>query len=274
MKEKQHAIVDTVSVSLNKRFHKEIFSRFTSAICDYKMVRDGDRVCVLVSGGEKSLLMAKIFSVLSNHFRIKFDCKYVFLNFGYSKDFISTAIQNAKKLGIDLKVFDVGTLPKGFKKDSEQSLVLAEILKISQSLGCNKIAVGSTYDDVITTIFSNMIFKGKVSSLLPCERCRENGLADIIRPLCLIKDSDISQFYRYNSLQFGNAEKNDNILAYLGGFLDTVSENKLKNIMLRVTENDPQVCQNIFKSVENVNLGTVICYVDTNGVKHDFLDEY
>lgn len=267
-----------VERSINKKFHKGIWSKFTAAINDYQLVEEGDKIAVCISGGKDSMLMAKLFQELKRHNKFPFDVEYLVMDPGYNplnRKFIE---HNAKLLNIPITIFESNIFESVFHIEKSPCYICARMRRgylysKAKELGCNKIALGHHYDDVIETILMGMLYGGQVQTMMPKLHSTNFEGMELIRPLYLIRESEIKRWRDYNGLQFIQCackftEKTAN---------DThESESKrleIKNMIKEMSKINPQVESNIFKSVQNVNLDTVIGY-KKDSIKHSFLDTY
>lgn len=269
-----------VELSLQKKFKKEIFSKFCKAINEYELLKENDKVAVCISGGKDSILMAKLFQELTHHNKFKFSLVFLVMDPGYSKLNRELIESNAKLLNIPIEVFNSNIFENVYNVEKSPCYLCArmrrgELYNKAKSLGCNKIALGHHYDDVIETILMGMLYGGQVQTMMPKIRSTNYKGMELIRPMYLIRENDIKKWRDYNNLKFlqcackfteNNAEyKND----------DTTSKRlKVKKLIAELAKADPQIEANIFRSVENVNLSTIIAYKDKQNNRHNFKDEY
>ncbi len=269
-----------VELSLQKKFKKEIFSKFCKAINEYELLKENDKVAVCISGGKDSILMAKLFQELTHHNKFKFSLVFLVMDPGYSKLNRELIESNAKLLNIPIEIFNSNIFENVYNVEKSPCYLCArmrrgELYNKAKSLGCNKIALGHHYDDVIETILMGMLYGGQVQTMMPKIRSTNYKGMELIRPMYLIRENDIKKWRDYNNLKFlqcackfteNNAEyKND----------DTTSKRlKVKKLIAELAKADPQIEANIFRSVENVNLSTIIAYKDKQNNRHNFKDEY
>ena len=265
---------------MQKKFKKEIFSKFCKAINEYELLKENDKVAVCISGGKDSILMAKLFQELTHHNKFKFSLVFLVMDPGYSKLNRELIESNAKLLNIPIEVFNSNIFENVYNVEKSPCYLCArmrrgELYNKAKSLGCNKIALGHHYDDVIETILMGMLYGGQVQTMMPKIRSTNYKGMELIRPMYLIRENDIKKWRDYNNLKFlqcackfteNNAEyKND----------DTTSKRlKVKKLIAELAKADPQIEANIFRSVENVNLSTIIAYKDKQNNRHNFKDEY
>lgn len=267
-----------VERSINKKFHKSIWSRFTAAIQEYQLVEENDKIAVCISGGKDSMLMAKLFQELKRHNKFPFEVVYLVMDPGYSPKNREIIEQNSKLLNVPITVFESNIFESVLHIDKSPCYICARMRRgylysKAKELGCNKIALGHHYDDVIETILMGMLYGGQVQTMMPKLHSTNFEGMELIRPMYLIRENDIKHWRDYNDLHF---------IQCACKFTDTCTScnpdnaskrQEIKNMIKQMKQINPQVEQNIFKSVQNVNLDTVIGYKQ-NGVKHSFLDNY
>ena len=268
-----------IEKSIIKKFRKSVWCKFTKAIREYELVKDGDKIAVCISGGKDSMLMAKLFQELRKHGKANFELVFLVMNPGYNADNWKIIQDNAKVLGIPLTVFESNIFDTVADIDKNPCYLCARMRRgylysHAKELGCNKIALGHHYDDVIETILMGMLYSGKIETMMPKLHSTNFEGMELIRPMYLIKEADIIGWRDYNQLNF---------IQCACKFTDTCTtcnneENRskrveIKELIKKLKEVNQYVEGNIFKSVENVNLETVVAY-KKDGVKHHFLDDY
>lgn len=278
-KEKESDISKDVEQSLRKKFRKNIWCRFTKAINQYELVKEGDCIAVCISGGKDSMLMAKLFQELKRHNKFDFEVKFLVMDPGYSVANRTIIEENARKLNIPITIFESDIFESVYHVEKSPCYLCARMRRghlysYAKELGCNKIALGHHYDDVIETILMGMLYGAQVQTMMPKLHSTNFEGMELIRPLYLIREDDIKAWRDYNGLHF---------IQCACKFTDTCTtcsneENRSKRVEIKelikeMKKTNPFVEGNIFKSVENVNLDTVIAY-KTQGVRHNFLDQY
>lgn len=267
-----------VELSLRKKFKKSIWSKFTKAINTYELVKPGDKIAVCISGGKDSMLMAKCFQELKLHNKFEFEVKFLVMDPGYSEANRKVIEENAKSLNIPITIFESDIFESVFTVEKSPCYLCARMRRghlyhFAQELGCNKIALGHHYDDVIETILMGMLYGAQVQTMMPKLHSTNFEGMELIRPLYLVREDDIKAWRDYNGLHF---------IQCACKFTDTCTtcnnENRSKRVEIKeliqtLKQVNPYVEGNIFKSVENVNLDTVIAY-KKDGVKHHFLEHY
>lgn len=268
-----------VEKSLRKKFRKEIWSKFTKAVNTYELVKPGDKIAVCISGGKDSMLMAKCFQELKLHDKFDFDVKFLVMDPGYSPRNRQVIEENARILNIPITVFESDIFESVYNIEKSPCYLCARMRRghlyaYAKELGCNKIALGHHYDDVIETILMGMLYGAQVQTMMPKLHSTNFEGMELIRPLYLVREDDIKAWRDYNGLNF---------IQCACKFTDTCTtcnneENQskrveIKELIKKLKQVNPHVESNIFRSVENVNIDTVVAYKQ-NGVKHNFLDEY
>ena len=259
-----------IEKSIRKKFHKAIFSKFAKAINEYELLQPGDKVAVCISGGKDSMLMAKLFQELV----------FLVMDPGYSEMNRKVIERNAELMQIPITVFETQIFDAVYEIENSPCYLCARMRRgylysKAKELGCNKIALGHHYDDVIETILMGMLYGAQVQTMMPKLHSTNFEGMELIRPMYLIREDDIKHWRDYNDLHF---------IQCACHFTDTcttcdpdgrtVSKRmEIKQLIARLKEVNPYVENNIFRSVENVNLSTIIAY-KKDGVKHSFLETY
>ena len=257
-----------IELSIRKKFHRALFSQFAKAIREYDLVQENDKIAVCISGGKDSMLMAKLFQELKRHNKFHFELVFLVMDPGYSEVNRKVIENNAKLMGIPITVFETEIFDAVYDIEKSPCYVCARMRRgylysKAKELGCNKIALGHHYDDVIETILMGMLYSAQVQTM------------ELIRPMYLIREDDIKRWRDYNGLHF---------IQCACRFTDTcttcdpdgrsVSKRmEIKNLIAELKKVNPFVEGNIFRSVENVNLSTIVAY-KKDGVKHSFLETY
>lgn len=265
--------------SIQKKFRKEIWNRFTQSVNEYELIKPNDRIAVCISGGKDSMLMAKLIQMLHRHSKFPFEVKYLVMDPGYSPANREIIERNAKRLGIPITVFESDIFDSVYNVEKNPCYLCARMRRghlysKAQKLGCNKIALGHHYDDVIETILMSMLYGGQIQTMMPKLNSTNFEGMQLIRPLYMVREDDIKRWRDYNGLRF---------IQCACKFTDTCTtcnneENlskrvEVKELIRTLKAKNPFVESNIFKSVENVNLDTVVAYKQ-GGVRHHFLDTY
>lgn len=268
-----------VEQSLTGKFKKDIFSKFYKAIKEYELIREGDRIAVCISGGKDSMLMAKLFQEYKRHSNFNFDVKYLVMDPGYAKTNREIIEENARRLHVPITIFETDIFESVYNVDKSPCYLCARMRRgylynFAKQLGCNKIALGHHYDDVIETILMGMLHGAQIQTMMPKLHSTNFEGMELIRPLYFIREDDIKAWRDYNDLHF---------IQCACRFTDTCTScnngqnhskrQETKLLIRELKKSNPDVEKCIFKSVENVQLNTVIAY-KKDGVRHSFLDEY
>ncbi len=265
--------------SIIKKFRKPIWRRFTKAIREYELVQDGDKIAVCISGGKDSMLMAKLFQELSRHGKKNFEVVFLVMNPGYNEINYQTIKDNAKILNVPITVFESDIFNIVAAEEQSPCYLCARMRRgylysKAKELGCNKIALGHHYDDVIETILMGMLYGAQIQTMMPKLHSTNFEGMELIRPLYLIREADIIHWANYNDLHFIQcACRFTEHCASCGGTEKGSKRAEIKELIHELAKKDPVIEYNIFRSVENVNLNTVIGYKQ-DGVRHNFLDTY
>lgn len=268
-----------VEQSLRKKFRKSIWCKFTKAINEYELVKPGDKIAVCISGGKDSMLMAKLFQELKRHNKFDFEVKFLVMDPGYSPANRQVIEENAKRLEIPIEIFESDIFESVFNVEKSPCYLCARMRRghlyaFAKEMGCNKIALGHHYDDVIETILMGMLYGAQVQTMMPKLHSTNFEGMELIRPLYLIREADIIHWANYNDLHFIQcACRFTEHCASCGGTEKGSKRAEIKELIHELAQKDPVIEYNIFRSVENVNLNTVIGYKQ-DGVRHNFLDTY
>lgn len=267
-----------VERSINKRFHKGIWSRFTAAINDYELIQEGDRIAVCISGGKDSMLMAKLFQELKRHNKFPFEVEYIVMDPGYNRANREQIEYNAGLLNVPVTIFESNIFESVFHVEKSPCYLCARMRRghlynQAKMMGCNKIALGHHYDDVIETILMSMLYAGQVQTMMPKLHSTNFDGMELIRPMYLIREDEIKRWRDYNNLTFLQCACKFTENCAVNEKENLSKRLEIKNMIREMKKINPQVESNIFKSVENVNLDTVIAY-KKNSVKHNFLECY
>ncbi len=272
-----------VEQNIRKKYRKKIWCKFTKAINTYELVKEGDRIAVCISGGKDSMLMAKLFQELKHHNLIPFELKFIVMDPGYLPANRELIENNAKKLDIPIEIFESDIFDITVSVEKNPCYLCARMRRghlyaKAKELGCNKIALGHHYDDVIETILMGMLYSGQVQTMMPKLHSTNFEGMELIRPMYLIREDDIKAWRDFHGLEFlrcackftesvGFDNDDENRMESESKRLET------KRLIAQMKKTNPFVEANIFRSVENVNLNTIIEYKKDND-RHNFLDTY
>ena len=270
-----------VEKSIQKKFHKSIWCNFTKGVREYSLVNEGDVIACCISGGKDSMLMAKLFQELKRHRKVNFEVKFLVMDPGYSKANRELIESNAKKLGIPITVFESDIFESVFDIEQSPCYLCARMRRghlyaKAKELGCNKIALGHHYDDVIETILMGMLYGSQIQTMMPKLHSTNFEGMELIRPMYYVREEDVIKWSQYNELRFlqcackfteecSRAETEEKE--------EKSKRKEIKKLIAELKKTNQYVETNIFNSVYNVNVDTVIEY-KKNGIRHNFLDEY
>ena len=272
-------VCEHVELSIRKKFKKKIWSKFTKAVREYELVKEGDRIAVCISGGKDSMLMAKLFQELKRHNKFNFEVKFLVMDPGYSPENRKVIEENARKMKIPIQIFESNIFESVFEIEKSPCYICARMRRgylynFAQQMGCNKIALGHHYDDVIETILMGMLYSAQVQTMMPKLHSTNFEGMELIRPMYLIREDDIKAWRDYNDLHFIQcACKFTDTCTTCNNEENQSKRMEIKKLIAELKKTNPFVEGNIFKSVENVNLDTVVGY-KAKGVRHNFLDNY
>ena len=278
--EREKTKAELVEESIRKRFHKELFFFFLKAINDYDLIQKNDRIAVCISGGKDSMVMAKLFQELKRHNKFPFELTFLVMDPGYHPANRLKLESNAALLQVPITVFESEIFDAVYDVKKSPCYLCARMRRghlysKARELGCNKIALGHHYDDVIETILMGMLYGGQIQTMMPKLHSTNFQGMELIRPLYLVREETIKRFRDYHELEFlqcacrfteecaANAQNNQELSKRI----------LVKNLIAQMKKENPFVESNIFKSVENVNLDTVVAY-KARGTRHHFLEEY
>lgn len=272
-------VCERVEQSIRKKFRVSLMSPFIRALKEYKLVGEGDRVAVCISGGKDSMLMAKLFQELHRYSDVNFDLKFLVMDPGYNVENRRVIEENARRLNVPIEIFESNIFESVYTVEKSPCYLCARMRRgylysFAKRLGCNKIALGHHYDDVIETILMGMLYGAQIQTMMPKLRSTNFEGMELIRPMYFIREDDIKAWRDYNDLHF---------IQCACRFTDTCTtcnngqnhskRQEAKELIRTLKKTNPNVEKCIFKSVENVSLETILAY-KKNGVKHFFLDDY
>ena len=260
-------------LSLVGEFRKSIWDKFRQGVKEYELIQDGDRIAVCISGGKDSMILAQCMMRYQRFSKTKFECVYLSMDPGYSAANREKIIKNCEALGLAPEIHDTKIF-SSLEKEKNPCFLCARLrrgflYKTSQELGCNKIALGHHFDDVIETIVMGMLYGSQVQTMMPKLHSENYGKTEVIRPLYLVREQSIIDWAAANGLSFIDCACRVSD-AKAGG---SSKRAEIKTLLADIRKRDPAVDMNIFRSVENVNLRTLISYHDGDEY-HSFLDDY
>ena len=266
--------------SIRKKFHEELFSPFARACRNYRLISDGDRIAVCISGGKDSMLMAKLFQEIQRHRKVSFELVFLVMDPGYRPENRKLIESNARILGIPVTIFESSIFDTVDTIEKNPCYLCARMRRgylysQAKALGCNKIALGHHFDDVIETVFMGMLHSGQFRSMMPKLRSANFEGMELIRPMYLIREKDICAWRDYNDLFFLQCACHFTETCATVREDGTTDSKRLetKKLIATLKKDIPYIESNLFKSMENVDLDAVISY-KKHGVRHSFLDDY
>lgn len=269
---------ELVERSIIKKFRKPIWLRFISAVKEYELIKKGDRVAVCISGGKDSMLMAKCMQQLQKYSDFPFEAKFLVMDPGYNPINRQIIIDNAEALNVPIEIFDTRIYDIVAGTDRSPCYLCAKMRRgylysKAQELGCNKIALGHHFDDVIETILMSMLYGSEIKTMMPKLHSAHYEGMELIRPMYKVREQDIIAWKRYNELEFIKCACRLTENCVLGDDGMGSKRQEMKQLIKKLRQGNPNIDINIFTSVHNVNLDAVIEY-RKNGEKHSFLESY
>ena len=265
--------------SLRKRFKKDITGNFVKAISRYELISPGDHVAVCISGGKDSMLMAKLFQEIKRRNKFPFEVTYLCMDPGYSAATLDMIHANARLLGIPLTMFSSHIFDAVDHIDHSPCYICARMRRgylysRAKELGCNKIALGHHYDDVIETTLMSILYSGQVQTMMPKLHSTNFEGMELIRPMYLIREESIKKWRDANGLQFIRCACHFTDTCSIEGKGDSNSKRlEAKHLIADLKKTNPNIEGNLFQSMQNVHLDAVLGYKQNN-VRHSFLDSY
>ena len=263
--------------SIIKKYRKDIWSKFVKAIIDYELISENDKIMVCISGGKDSFLLAKCMEEIQKHGKVKFDVCYVCMNPGYNEKNKELILKNAKTMNIDLEMFESDIFDIVKDIDRSPCYLCARMRRgclysKAKELGCNKIALGHHFDDVIETTLLSMFYGAELKTMMPKLHSENFEGLELIRPLYLVKEDDVRSWAKTNGLTFLNCACRFTEENYEKD--ETESKRlEMKRLIKELKKSNPNIDYNIFKSLDNINMNCVLGW-KTDKDKHTFLDEY
>ena len=271
---------EDIEKSIRKKFKHDLEGKFEKAVVQYGLIEEGDHIAVCISGGKDSMLMAKLFQEIKRHNKFPFTLTFICMDPGYLPRNRALIEENCRILGIPVTIFDSPIFDSVYNIEKSPCYLCARMRRgylysKARELGCNKIALGHHYDDVIETILMGMLYSGQYQAMMPKLRSTNFEGMELIRPMYLIREDDVKAWRDYNGLRFLQCackftEENDfSNRAY------NISSKRLevKSLIAELKKTNPQVEKNLFRSTENVVLNKVLGY-KLNGERHTFLEDY
>lgn len=268
-----------LSITKRRRFKENLFSRFTKAIVEFDLIQPYDKIAVCISGGKDSMLMAKLFQELKRHDKFPFELEFMVMDPGYNEINRRMIESNARIMGIPIRIFETRIFDAVYKEDKSPCYLCARmrrgwLYKFAKELGCNKIALGHHYDDVIETNLMGMLWGGQIQTMMPKLHSANYEGMELIRPMYYVREDDIKAWRDHNGLRFLRCACRFTEKAELSGNGESESKRlETKRLIKELKKTNPRVEANIFNSMRNVNIDTVLAY-KKNGIVHGFSENY
>lgn len=263
--------------SIIKKYRKPIWNAFVSGIIKYELINENDKIAVCISGGKDSMLLAKCLQEIQRHGKFYFGLEFIVMDPGYAPQNRSLIEENAKTLNIPITIFETNIF--NIVSNIEQSpcylcarMRRGYLYRQAKEMGCNKIALGHHFDDVIETVLMSMLYSAEIKTMMPKLKSKNFQGMELIRPLYLVKEADIIAWSKYNNLNFLQCACR---FTEMCDVEDRGQSKRLemKNLIKGFRETNPYIDMNIFQSIHNVNLETIIGY-KKDGKNHTFLEDY
>ena len=271
-----------VERSIIKKFRKDIWSKFITAVNDYELIKEGDKIAVCISGGKDSMLLAKCMQEILRHGKMKFGLHFLVMDPGYHPDNRRLIEENSAIMEIPVEIFESDIFDVVVAIDESPCYLCARMRRgflytHAKELGCNKIALGHHFDDAIETTLMSVLYGGQFNTMMPKLHSTNFEGMELIRPLYLVKERAIIDWKNSNELRFLQCacrftEKIAKEKAMEEG-VHSSKRQEVKELIETLRQTHPAIENNIFKSVENVNLDACLGYV-RHGKRHHFLEDY
>ena len=277
MMEKENEVkeIKDIEKSLIKTYRRDIFRKFIKACKEYELIQDGDKIAVAISGGKDSLTLAKLMQELKRHRQVDFSLEFIAMDPGYIKENSDNLLYNCKKLGIPVKLYksDIFEVAEKLTNGDSPCYMCARMRRgnlysKAKELGCNKLALGHHFNDVIETILLNIIFAGDFKTMMPKLKAQNFENMELIRPMYLIEEESIIRFMKSTGLTAMDCACTVTSKKSGGSKRDYV-----KQLIKELKKENEVVGINIMRATENVNMGAILGFKDTLG-KHSFLERY
>jgi len=265
--------LDEVERSIIKKYRKTLWSRFIKAVNDFKLVKEGDKIAIGISGGKDSLLMAKLFQELKRHGKYSFELEFIAMNPGYNDSNLQLLRNNCEYLNIPVHIFDSGIfevvdrIAKDYPCYMCARMRRGSLYSKAQELGCNKLALGHHFNDVIETTMLNILYAGNFKTMLPKLRSTNFENLELIRPLYYIREDDIKRFAQNNGIAPMNCG------CVVAAEKTSSKRREVKELIESLKKNFENVDKSIFQAAQNVNMDAILGW-EKKGEKFSYLDFY
>ena len=267
---------EEIEKTITKSYRKEIWKKFIQGITEFEMIQEGDKIAVCISGGKDSMLLAKCMQELTKHKKMNFSLEFIVMNPGYNEENKQRIIENSKILNIPINMFETDIFDRVEHIEDHPCYLCARmrrgyLYEKAQELGCNKIALGHHFNDVIETILMGMFYGSQMQTMMPKVKSTSHPGMELIRPLYYVKEDDIIRWQKRNDLEFiaCACKITERIALEQKG----TKRNEMKELIKEMKKKYDNIDINIFRSAQNVNLDTIISY-EKDGEIHHFLDKY
>ncbi|MCL2372564.1 MAG: tRNA 2-thiocytidine biosynthesis TtcA family protein [Defluviitaleaceae bacterium] len=276
---KELSQIQNIERSVHKKFRKTIWRPFIAGVKRYQLINPGDKIAVCISGGKDSMLLAKLMQQLHRHSQFEFELKFIVMDPGYNEINRQKVISNAALLEIPIEIFNSNIFDVVTATDRSPCYLCARMRRgflyaHAKKTGCNKIALGHHFSDVVETTLMGMLFGAQIQTMMPKLKSKNFPGMELIRPMYCVPEEQILAWKNYNELTFIQCacplSENCNILDASGG---ASKRQETKALLKQLKRDNKDVENNIFKSIHMVNLETVIGY-KKDGVETNFLDMY
>lgn len=269
---------EEIEKSIVNTYRKKIWGKFIKGIKEFEMIKEGDKIAVCISGGKDSMLLAKCMQELKRHRQMNFELVFLVMNPGYSEVNMQKIIDNSKLLNIPITIFETNIFDAVENIENHPCYMCARmrrgyLYKKAQSLGCNKIALGHHFDDVVETILMGMLYGSQMQTMMPKLHSTFHEGMELIRPLYYVKEADIIKWKNRNNLEFIQCACKITEKSALGDDIHGSKRDEMKKLLKQLRSVYDKVDMNIYNSTKNVNLSTIISYIQ-DGKVHHFMDNY
>jgi len=265
--------IKDVEKSITKKYRSRIWSEFIKAIKDYNMVEEGDKIAVAISGGKDSMLMAKLFQELKKHKKVNFEIEFIVMDPGYHENIRELMIDNCNYLNIPIKIFEgevfkiIDNIAKEYPCYMCARIRRGRLYEKAKELGCNKLALGHHFNDVIETTLINMFYGGTFGTMLPKLKSRNFEGIELIRPMYYIKEKDIEDFTQSSGIWPLNCA------CMVAAKKISNKRYEIKELIEKLKETNEDIDKSIFKSSANVDMGAILGWYKEEE-EHKYLDFY
>ena len=275
----EETFAQSVEKSIHKTYHKKLWTPFIRAIKKYELIQEGDRIAVCISGGKDSWLMAKLTQMLHRISEVPFSVTYLSMDPGYNEANRQQILENARRLEVPVQIFETNIFDVAYQTDKSPCYLCARMRRgalyaKAQELGCNKIALGHHFDDVIETTVMAMFYGAQLQAMIPKLHSTNFPGMELIRPMYGIHEEDILAWRDFNGLTFLQCACRFTERIHASG--DGIGESKrqeIKELLKRLEKDNPGIAMSIFNSLHAVNLDTFPAY-KSEGVTHSFLERF